>query len=122
MGKFYIFKTDLCTDENGLSFGGVVDTLLAMAKYRLMPETKTIHFIPYPADTLYILTVNQDTIVSRLIDLGKKWQADSVDICDGTREEYGWRLKRCLLAKLEGSLGGENIRQRDTVTISYWWD
>lgn len=36
-------------------------TLLAMANYRPMPETSIIHFIPYPADTLYLLTENRDT-------------------------------------------------------------
>jgi hypothetical protein len=101
----------------------VIDTLLAMANYRPMPETSIMHFIPYPADTLYILTVNQDTTVAQLVDLGKKWRADSVDVCDGTSEEFGWRIKRRLLARLEGGLWGEEVESdRDAVVISYWWD
>ncbi len=121
--SFLFTKPIFAPDENGLSFGGVIDTLLAMANYRPMPETSIIHFIPYPADTLYILTENQDTIVSQLLDLGKKWRADSVEVSDGSNEEYGLRLKRRLRARLEGALWGEDVRQdRDAVVISYWWD
>ena len=121
--SFLFSKPIFAPDENGLSFGGAVDTLLAMANYRPMPETSIIHFIPYPADTLYILAENQDTTVSQLLDLGKKWRADSVDVCDGTNEEYGFRLKRRLRVRLEGALWGEEVRHdRDAVVISYWWD
>lgn len=121
--SFLFSKPIFAPDENGLSFGGVVDTLLAMANYRPMPKTSIIHFIPYPADTLYILAENQDTTVSQLLDLGKKWRADSVDVCDGTNEEYSFRLKRRLRARLEGTLWGENVRHdRDAVVVSYWWD
>lgn len=77
-----------------LPCGGIVDTLLAMAKYRPMLETSIIHFIAYPADTLYILAENQDTKVSQLLDLGKKWRTDSVEVSDGTNKDYGLRLKR----------------------------
>jgi hypothetical protein len=70
--SFLFTKPIFAPDENGLSFSGVIDTLLAMANYRPMPETSIIHFIPYPADTLYILTENKDTTVSQLMDLGKK--------------------------------------------------
>ena len=121
--SFLFTKPIFAPDENGLSFGGVIDTLLAMANYRPMPETSIIHFIPYPADTLYILTENQDTVVSQLLDLGKKWRADSVEVSDGSNEEYGLRLKRRLRARLEGALWGEDVRQdRDAVVIAYWWD
>lgn len=57
-----------------------------MANYRPMPETSLIYFIPYPADTLYVLAENQDLIVARLIDLGKMWRADSVDVCDASNK------------------------------------
>jgi len=121
--SFLFTKPIFAPDENGLSFGGVIDTLVAMANYRPMPEISIIHFIPYPADTLYILTENQDTIVSQLLDLGKKWRADSVEVSDGSNEEYGLRLKRRLRTRLEGALWGEDVRQdRDAVVISYWWD
>ncbi|MFM7408929.1 MAG: hypothetical protein ACKO3K_20290 [Cuspidothrix sp.] len=121
--SFLFTKPIFAPDEHGLSFGGLVDTLLAMANYRPMPESSIIHFIAYPADTLYILTENQDTIVSQLLDLGKKWRADSVDITDGNNEEYGFRLQRRLQMRLQGGLEGESFwKQRDGVVISYWWD
>lgn len=121
--SFLFTKPIFAPDAEGLSFGGVLDTLIAMANYRPMPETSIIHFIPYPADTLYILAENQDTTVSQLLDLGKKWRADSVDVSDGTNEGYGWRLKRRLRTRLEGALCGDQGRQeRDAVVISYWWD
>ncbi len=93
--SFLFSKPIFAPDENSLSFGGVVDTLLAMANYRPMPETSIIHFIPYPADTLYILTENQDTTVSQLLDLGKKWRADSVDVCDDTIRPFRKFSKAC---------------------------
>ena len=123
--SFLFTKPIFAPDENGLSFSGVIDTLLAMANYRPMPETSIIHFIPYPADTLYILTENKDTTVSQLMDLGKKWRADSVDVSDSTNEDYSytWRLKRGLRARLEDGLSGEKVqRDSDAVVISYWWD
>ena len=122
--SFLFTKPIFAPDENGLSFGGLIDTLLAMANYRPMPETSIIHFIPYPADTLYILTENKDTTVSQLMDLGKKWRADSVDVNDSTNEAfiYNWRLKRGL-TRLVGGLFDEKVqRDCDAVVISYWWD
>jgi len=116
-------KPIFASDPDGLSFSGVIDTLIAMANYRPMPETSIIHFVAYPADTLYILTENLDTTVSQLLDLGKKWRADSVDVYDGTSEEYGLRLKRRLLARLTEAFDDESGKQvRDAVVISYWWD
>ncbi|EDX71588.1 hypothetical protein MC7420_5213 [Coleofasciculus chthonoplastes PCC 7420] len=121
--SFMFTKPIFAPDENGLSFGGVIDTLLAMANYRPMPETSILRFVAYPADTLYILAENQDTIVSQLLDLGKKWRADSVDITDGTNEDYTWRLKRRLMARLEAGVSDQEMqRDRDAVVMSYWWD
>jgi hypothetical protein len=120
--SFLFTKPIFAPDENGLSFGGVIDTLLAMANYRPMPETSIIHFVAYPADTIYILAENQDTKVSQLLDLGRKWQADSVEVTDGTNEDYSFRLQRRLKSRLE-ALWGEEVRQdRDAVIVTYWWD
>ena len=68
----------------------MVTVLLALANYHPLPETSMIQFIPYPADTLYVLTENQETLVSRLIDLCKKWRANSVEIIGRYNEEYGY--------------------------------
>jgi hypothetical protein len=118
--SFLFTKPIFAQDENSLSFGGVVDTLLAMANYRPMPDSSIIHFVAYPADTLYILAENQDVKVSRLLDLGKKWRADSVDVSDGTDENYGWQLKHRLRTRYEGALWGH--QDSDAVVVSYWWD
>ena len=80
--SFLFTKPIFAPDENGLSFSGLIDTLLAMANYRPMPPENIIYFVSYPADTLYILTENQATTVSSLLDFGKKWRADVVDIID----------------------------------------
>ncbi|MBN3907138.1 MAG: hypothetical protein HWQ35_11420 [Nostoc sp. NMS1] len=121
--SFLFTKPIFAPDETGLSFGGVIDTLLAMANYRPMPETSIIHFVAYPADTLYILSENQDTKVSKLLDLGKKWHADSVEITDGTNEEYSLKLQRRLRTRLQGALWGNNVQHDcDAVIVTYWWD
>lgn len=41
--SFVFTKPIFAPDENGLSFGGVIDTLLAMANYCPIPETSIIH-------------------------------------------------------------------------------
>lgn len=120
--SFLFTKPIFAPDENGLSFGGMIDTLLAMANYRPMPETSIIHFVAYPGDALYILTENQDTKVSQLLDLGKKWRADSVEIIDGTNEDYSFRLKRRLRTRLEGALWDNDVQHRDAAIVCYWWD
>lgn len=121
--SFLFTKPIYAPDKDGLSFNGVLDTLLAMANYRPMPETSMIHFIPYPADTLYILTENQDLIVAQLVELGKKWLADSVDVCDGSSEEEEWEFRDYVSIRLKRALWGEDFkRDRDAVIISYWWD
>lgn len=121
--SFLFTKPIYAPDKDGLSFNGVLDTLLAMANYRPMPETSTIHFIPYPADTLYILTENQDLTVAQLMDLGKKWQADSVDVCDGSDENEDWEFRDYVSIRLRKALWSEDFRRdRDAVIISYWWD
>jgi len=80
-----------------------------------MPETSIIHFIPYPADTLYLLTQNQDVTVSKLLDLGKKWRADVVEVCDASDQQLEWRLKKALWSS-------DFPNRTDAVIISYWWD
>jgi hypothetical protein len=112
-------------DKHGLSFNRVLETLLAMANYRPMPETSIIHFVRYPADTLYILAENQDFIVSQLMDFGKKWRADVVDVCDSSNDnsQEEWGSSDYVSIRLQGALWGEDFKQdRDAVIVSYWWD
>jgi hypothetical protein len=88
-------------------FNGLVETLLAMANYRPMPETSIIHFVRYPADTLYVLAENQDLIVAQLVDFGKKWRADSVDIFDGNHNENNdedWSFQDYVSIRLKRAL------------------
>jgi len=121
--SFLFTKPIYAPDKDGLSFNGVLETLFAMANYRPMPESSIIHFIPYPADTLYVLAENQDLIVAELMDLGKKWQADVVDVCDGTPEAEDWEFRDYVAIRLRKALWGEDFQQdRDAVVISYWWD
>ena len=131
--SFLFSKPIFTSDKDGLSFNGVIDTLLAMANYRPMPPESIIHFVPYPADTLYVLTYNQDTIVSQLVDLGKKWQADSVEVIDDNNPDCGWRLKHRLMmdntnenrpspqTSISKKASFDEL-SRDAVIIAYWWD
>ncbi len=121
--SFLFSKPVFAPDKDGLSFGGILDLLMAMANDRPMADTSIIHLIAYPADTLYILTENRDITVSQLIDLGKKWRADSVNVTDDTNKNYGWRLQHRLRIVGEDALSGkQNLQARDAVVISYWWD
>jgi hypothetical protein len=123
--SFLFSKPIYAPDKHGLSFNGILETLLAMANYRPMPETSIIHFVPYPADTLYILAENQDSIVSQLMDFGKKWKADAVDVCDGSNNnsQEDWESRDYVSIRLRNALWGEDFkRDRDAVIISYWWD
>ena len=76
-------------DNGEMSFAHVANILLAMANYRPMPTNSYFKFDPYPGDTLYVLTENQETLATQLMDLGKKWQADSVEVIDRYNKEYG---------------------------------
>ncbi len=124
--SFLFAKAIYATDEEGLSFTCMVTTLLAMANHRLMPETSMIQFTAYPADTLYILTENQNTLVSKLIDLGKRWRADSVEVIDSNNEEYGYftqfKLRESLAEKEKTLLDQSNHERLDAVVVAYWWD
>jgi hypothetical protein len=122
--SFLFTKPIFAPDKHGLSFNGVVDTLLAMANYRPMPDASIIHFVQYPADTLYILTENQDAIVAQLMDLGKKWKADEVSAFDGSiEEEEDWKFRNYLSLRLKDGLWGKQSDQdRDAIVVSYWWD
>ena len=124
--SFLFSQSIYAPDKEGLSFACMITTLLAMANYRVVPETSMIKFVAYPADTLYVLTENRSTMVSELVDLGKKWQADSVDIVDSNNEEYSgyvqFRLRESLAEKDKSLLSQSNLERLDAVVVAYWWD
>ena len=56
------------------------------------------------------------------MDLGKKWRADSVDVCDRSDENEDW-VRDYVSIRLRKALWSEDFRrERDAVIISYWWD
>jgi len=123
--SFLFTKPVFAPDRDGLSLNGVLTTLLAVANYRPMPETSMIHFVPYPADTLYVLTENQDVTVAQLVDLGQKWQADIVEVYDDNvvEGEENWEFREYFAWKLKGGLRGKTFGDKyDAVLICYWWD
>ena len=74
-------------------------------------------------DTLFVLTRNQDAIVSQLMDLGKKWRADEAYIYDGYSREFKPDLQQILYMKLNRSLWGEPGEDwSDAVVMAFWWD
>ena len=79
---------------------------------------------PYPADTLYILAENEATIISQLIDLGKKWEADDVCVLDGAEEtkENPYMKSRLKGALWEQGEKFESDGDRDAAIVVYWWD
>ncbi len=123
--SFLFSKPVYAPDKKGLSFNGVLETLLAMANYRPMPEESIIQFVLYPADTLYVLAENQDVIVAQLMDLGKKWRADVVEVFDGGKadSDEDWKFREYAALRLqEGLWGNAGEGDRDAVMVSYWWD
>ncbi len=121
--SFLFTRPIYAPDPKGLSFCGVIDTLLAMANYRPVPETSMMPSVLYPADTLYILAENQATVVAQLLDLGKDWRAGAVDVCDGITSDEAFRFQAYVKGRLQQSLWGhDNEDDRDAVVLSYWWD
>lgn len=122
----FSFSKAVYASDGLLSFTHVVTTLLAMANYRPLPETSGCRYIAYPADTLYILTENEHTLVSELIDLGKRWKADSVEVVDCHNQEHGYstqsRLRESLAEKDKFLDEQSNLERLDAVVVAYWWD
>ena len=58
--SFIFCKPVYVPDEDGLSFYGLVDTLIALANYYPVSEKIINNLIAYRADTLYILAENLD--------------------------------------------------------------
>ncbi|MGL5079109.1 MAG: hypothetical protein ACRDBG_25195 [Waterburya sp.] len=111
-------------DEHSIGFCSLIETLLAMGNRKPNLQTTFPQEAVYPGDTLYILTRNQDVIVSQLLDLGLKWRANSVEVIDGKNEGFELELQQRLWCKLADSLWDKSGKQRDSdaVIVSFWWD
>ncbi|MGK7947722.1 MAG: hypothetical protein AB4368_02660 [Xenococcaceae cyanobacterium] len=121
--SFLFAKAIYAPDADGISFALLIDTLVAMANHQIQPAFRNMLFIEYPADTLYILTENQDTKICRLLDFGKKWQADSVEVVDGNTEVDTEETKWRKYIRLNNTLFKESCWDRqDGVVVTYWWD
>ena len=122
----FSFSKAVYASDRELSFTHVVTTLLAMANYRPMPLNSRRRYIAYPADTLYILTENEHTLISELIDLGKRWKADSVEVIDRHNQEYGCftqsKLRESLAEKDKFLDEQSNLERLEAVVVAYWWD
>ena len=116
--SFLFTKPIFTSDKDGINFVGMVDILVSMANYRPLPLETIKSYAAYPADTILVLTENKDTIVAQLMDLGKTWKADSVEVMDSDNQE-------CLFLKghLKNALfDREKNSRRDAIVVSYWWD
>jgi hypothetical protein len=119
--SFLFSKSILSSDHESLTFNGLVDSLLVMANYCPTPETYLVDFVRYPADTLYILAEKQDQRVAQLLELGKKWRSDAIEVYGGDLAEDGGfaqDVSQHLRRKLWGNFFG---KAKDAVIVTYWW-
>ena len=72
------------------------------------------------------LIEQQKNRVMRLMDLGKKWQATSVEVIDRHNKEYGFftqdRLRECLAPRDKVLFKLSNVERLDAIVVVYWWD
>ena len=59
----------------------------------------------YQADTLYLQAPQSDSILARLLELGKKWRADSVEVIDRNYPGGDRKLQQQLATILSGAIG-----------------
>ena len=85
--SFLFTRPIFTSDKDGINFVGMVDILVSMANSCLVPLDTIVSYATYPADTILVLTENKDTIVAQLMDLGKTWKADSVEVIDSNNQE-----------------------------------
>ena len=121
----FIFAQAVYYDDfDGLSYGQVAKTLVALANHHIQSSHGFMDFVEYPADTLYILTENDDAKLSQLLEFKKKWQVDlfevvhSPDVIAAIPSDFNWARQ-----SLDRSLFNENCWDRqDGVMVTYWWD
>jgi len=107
--KGFIFSHSIfAPDPKGISLGQLIDNLMNIAK---LPANR------WGGDTLYILAENEALTVSRLLDLGKIWQASEVMIRDGTSEIGEWTMARTINRRLKRAMFDEDL---DAIILKYW--
>lgn len=106
-------------DATGLGMRNLVEILRQMAQ----TQQRSSFDNSYLADTLYVLARQDAATITQLLSLGKKWQADSVELIDSERTTYSRRLQQQLARRLKRSLLVGSDRQKvDGVVICFWWD
>jgi len=125
--SFLFTKPLFAPDKNGLGFSGFVEALIDLANSRNVVPPPGCRYIPYTADTLFVLTLNQVELVTQLVDFGKKWQADVVNVLtapaqvpeDQETEDY-W-FQRFLLTRLNYySDRYDDEKPTGAAIVSYW--
>lgn len=121
--SFFFSRPIYLDDEHGLGFAALIEVLLIMGNRKPTPQTTLPQEFIYPGDTLFVLARNTDTVVTQLMDLGKKWRASEIFIYDGYNREFKPDLQQILHYKLNHSLWGNPGEDwHDAVVISFWWD
>ena len=125
--SFLFSKPIFAPDEHGLSFSGLVEALIALAEANVVTPAPGWRYVPYPADTLFVLTVNQEVTVSQLVDFGRKWQADEVNVLTAPSQalvegsESSW-YERIVLSKLKYYDDDYGAKQpTGAAIVQYWW-
>ena len=121
--SFFFSRPIYPEDKHSLSLNGLIETLLIMGNRRPDKETTFPQEFIYPGDTLFVLAPNQDTVVSRLLDLGEKWRTSETYIYDGEGKDFQPEVRLLFQIKLNHSLWGEPGEEwKDAVLVSFWWD
>ena len=123
----FLFTLPIYTpDPAGLGIRYSIDILQAMANdlYGVKVD-RFNNFHSYHINTLYLLTQRDEGVISQLLDLGQKWQADTIEVIDGRDmgRMFEPQLQKRIRKKLAGSLSVESEASYcDAAIVSFWWD
>lgn len=124
--SFLYFKPIYAQQDYGIGFSQMVELMIKMANHPYMPTNKYGgSYDSYPGDNLYILTEDDDSRISGLLDLGKKWRIDETYIVKSCNyvsmfdhnltPPRSWKLRESLVKR-------DGTELIDGVVISFWWD
>ena len=122
--SFFYSRPMYAQRDYGIGFSLLAELLLHMSNYQYVKTYNS-----YLGDNLFILTEDNEVIISQLLDLGKKWKVDevyTVKSCEfnsmyknnfepGIDIPRSWKLKQSLINKK----GEEKI---DGAVVCLWWD